>query len=75
MGWGGAASGLCLTATPFCAGRIKQVMCCVAQQASEKIDRFRAHAASVFMTLLHPEGPPVPHVPHREELEKLFPRC
>lgn len=56
------------------AGVIEQVMCCVAQQASEKIDRFRAHAASVFMTLLHPEGPPVPHVPHREELAKLFPR-
>lgn len=53
------------------------VMCCLAQQASEKIDHFRAHAAQVFMTLLHsagPAGPTVPHVPHRGELEKLFPR-
>ncbi|XP_059006169.1 tubulin-specific chaperone D isoform X2 [Mustela lutreola] len=52
----------------------EQVMCRVAQQASEKIDRVRAHAARVFMTLLHSDGSPVPHVPHRGELEKLFPR-
>ncbi|XP_073742220.1 tubulin-specific chaperone D isoform X1 [Callorhinus ursinus] len=52
----------------------QQVMCCVAQQASEKIDRIRAHAARVFMALLHSHGSPVPHVPHRGELEKLFPR-
>ncbi|XP_022379305.1 tubulin-specific chaperone D isoform X2 [Enhydra lutris kenyoni] len=52
----------------------QQVMCRVAQQASEKIDRIRAHAARVFMTLLHSDGSPVPHVPHRGELEKIFPR-
>ncbi|XP_072601395.1 tubulin-specific chaperone D isoform X2 [Vulpes vulpes] len=52
----------------------QQVMCCVAQQASEKIDRVRAHAARVFMTLLHCDGAPLPHVPHRGELEELFPR-
>nr|XP_045746113.2 tubulin-specific chaperone D [Mirounga angustirostris] len=52
----------------------QQVMCHVAQQASEKIDRIRAHAARVFMALLHSHGSPVPHVPHRGELEKLFPR-
>lgn len=49
-------------------------MCCVAQQASEKIDRFRAHAARVFLALLHFDSPPIPHVPHRRELESLFPR-
>ncbi|XP_036125871.1 tubulin-specific chaperone D isoform X1 [Molossus molossus] len=62
-----------LIEAPICHG----VMCCLAQQASEKIDHFRAHAAQVFMTLLHsagPAGPTVPHVPHRGELEKLFPR-
>lgn len=58
--------------TPVCS--CEQVMCRVAQQASEKIDRVRAHAARVFMTLLHSDGSPVPHVPHRGELEKLFPR-
>ncbi|XP_016070936.1 PREDICTED: tubulin-specific chaperone D [Miniopterus natalensis] len=55
----------------------QRVMCCLAQQASEKIDHFRAHAAHVFMTLLHsagPAGPTIPHVPHRRELEKFFPR-
>ncbi|XP_039332583.1 tubulin-specific chaperone D isoform X2 [Saimiri boliviensis] len=52
----------------------ERIMCCVAQQASEKIDGFRAHATSVFLTLLHFDSPPIPHVPHREELEKLFPR-
>lgn len=52
----------------------ERVMCCVAQQASEKIDRFRAHAARVFLTLLHFDSPPIPHVPHRKELESLFPR-
>lgn len=57
------------------AGICERVMCGLAQQASEKIDRFRAHAAHVFMQLLHPDGPPVPHVPHRGELERLFPRA
>ncbi|XP_063473164.1 tubulin-specific chaperone D isoform X3 [Symphalangus syndactylus] len=52
----------------------ERIMCCMAQQASEKIDCFRAHAASVFLTLLHFDSPPIPHVPHRGELEKLFPR-
>ncbi|XP_028935910.1 tubulin-specific chaperone D [Ornithorhynchus anatinus] len=52
----------------------QRLLCCVAQQASEKIDRFRAHAGSVFLTLLHFDNPPIPHVPHREELERIFPR-
>uniref|UniRef100_A0A8C8ZV16 Tubulin-specific chaperone D n=1 Tax=Prolemur simus TaxID=1328070 RepID=A0A8C8ZV16_PROSS len=60
------------TMLPLCS--CEQVMCRVAQQASEKIDRFRAHAAGVFLTLLHCD-PPTPHVPHRAELERLFPRC
>ncbi|NXD62365.1 TBCD protein, partial [Eolophus roseicapillus] len=52
----------------------KQIMCCVAQQSAEKIDKFRAHAGSVFLTLLHFDHPPIPHIPHREELERVFPR-
>ncbi|XP_006886364.1 PREDICTED: tubulin-specific chaperone D [Elephantulus edwardii] len=52
----------------------EQVLCCVAQQASEKIDRVRAHAGSVLLTLLHFDSPPLPYVPHREELELIFPR-
>ncbi|OXB81175.1 UNVERIFIED_CONTAM: hypothetical protein H355_005105, partial [Colinus virginianus] len=52
----------------------KQIMCWLAQQSAEKIDKFRAHAGSVFLTLLHFDNPPVPHIPHREELERIFPR-
>ncbi|NXH96494.1 TBCD protein, partial [Pachycephala philippinensis] len=52
----------------------KQIMCWLAQQSAEKIDKFRAHAGSVFLTLLHFDRPPVPHIPHREELERIFPR-
>uniref|UniRef100_A0A8V5HCA3 Tubulin-specific chaperone D n=1 Tax=Melopsittacus undulatus TaxID=13146 RepID=A0A8V5HCA3_MELUD len=52
----------------------KQIMCCVAQQSAEKIDKFRAHAGSVFLALLHFDHPPIPHIPHREELERIFPR-
>ncbi|NXW84811.1 TBCD protein, partial [Alopecoenas beccarii] len=56
------------------ANTCKQIMCWLAQQSAEKIDKFRAHAGSVFLTLLHFDRPPVPHVPHREELERIFPR-
>ncbi|NWX27676.1 TBCD protein, partial [Notiomystis cincta] len=52
----------------------KQIMCWLAQQSAEKIDKFRAHAGSVFLTLLHFDHPLVPHIPHREELERIFPR-
>uniref|UniRef100_A0A8C3SZE1 Tubulin-specific chaperone D n=1 Tax=Chelydra serpentina TaxID=8475 RepID=A0A8C3SZE1_CHESE len=50
------------------------IMCCVAQQSAEKIDRFRAHAGSVFLALLNFDNPPIPYIPHREELERIFPR-
>ncbi|NWJ02836.1 TBCD protein, partial [Crypturellus undulatus] len=53
----------------------RQIMCWLAQQAAEKIDKFRAHAGSVFLTLLHFDCPPIPHIPHREELERIFPRA
>uniref|UniRef100_A0A674HV20 Tubulin-specific chaperone D n=1 Tax=Taeniopygia guttata TaxID=59729 RepID=A0A674HV20_TAEGU len=56
------------------ANTCKQIMCWLAQQSAEKIDKFRAHAGSVFLTLLHFDHPPVPHIPHREELERIFPR-
>uniref|UniRef100_A0A8C6FY43 Tubulin-specific chaperone D n=1 Tax=Moschus moschiferus TaxID=68415 RepID=A0A8C6FY43_MOSMO len=56
---------------PLC----QRLMCCLAQQASEKIDRFRAHAARVFLALLHADSPAIPHVPARPELESLFPRA
>ncbi|XP_017920875.1 PREDICTED: tubulin-specific chaperone D isoform X2 [Capra hircus] len=60
-----------LIEAPLC----QRLMCCLAQQASEKIDRFRAHAARVFLALLHADSPAIPHVPARPELERLFPRA
>ncbi|XP_076122630.1 tubulin-specific chaperone D [Alosa pseudoharengus] len=54
-------------------GIVQRMMCCVAQQAAEKIDRYRAHAGSVFLRLLHSQDPAVPHIPHQEELRSIFP--
>uniref|UniRef100_A0A8C7XDR8 Tubulin-specific chaperone D n=1 Tax=Oryzias sinensis TaxID=183150 RepID=A0A8C7XDR8_9TELE len=52
---------------------VKPLMCCLAQQAAEKIDRYRAHAIKVFLRLLHSTDPAIPHIPHREELLHIFP--
>ncbi|CAL8303672.1 unnamed protein product [Merluccius merluccius] len=52
---------------------VERMMCCVAQQAAEKIDRYRAHAGMVFLRLLHCSSPAVPHIHHREELLSIFP--
>uniref|UniRef100_A0A8C5BR43 Tubulin-specific chaperone D n=1 Tax=Gadus morhua TaxID=8049 RepID=A0A8C5BR43_GADMO len=32
---------------------VERMMCCIVQQAAEKIDRYRAHAGMVFLRLLH----------------------
>uniref|UniRef100_A0A3P9JW99 Tubulin-specific chaperone D n=1 Tax=Oryzias latipes TaxID=8090 RepID=A0A3P9JW99_ORYLA len=52
---------------------VKPLMCCLAQQAAEKIDRYRAHAINVFLRLLRSTDPAIPHIPHREELLHIFP--
>ncbi|KAG7317357.1 hypothetical protein KOW79_019655 [Hemibagrus wyckioides] len=49
------------------------MMCCMAQQAAEKIDSCRAHAGAAFLRLLHSTEPAVPHIPHQEELLNIFP--
>ncbi|KAK3511434.1 hypothetical protein QTP70_008480 [Hemibagrus guttatus] len=51
----------------------QRMMCCVAQQAAEKIDSCRAHAGAVFLRLLHSTESTVPHIPHQEELLNIFP--
>ncbi|XP_053566294.1 tubulin-specific chaperone D [Bombina bombina] len=56
------------------AGCCQRMMCSVSQQSAEKIDRFRAHAGSVFLNLLYFDNPPIPHIPHREDLERIIPR-
>uniref|UniRef100_A0AAX7UAJ5 Tubulin-specific chaperone D n=1 Tax=Astatotilapia calliptera TaxID=8154 RepID=A0AAX7UAJ5_ASTCA len=55
------------------ADMVKCMMCCLAQQSAEKIDRYRAHAGTIFLHLLHSTDPVVPHIPHREELLGIFP--
>ncbi|XP_018560182.1 tubulin-specific chaperone D [Lates calcarifer] len=52
---------------------VNRMMCCLAQQAAEKIDRYRAHAGNIFLRLLHSTKPAVPHIPHQEELLSIFP--
>ncbi|XP_070581206.1 tubulin-specific chaperone D-like [Ptychodera flava] len=51
----------------------KTTLCHLIQQSSEKIDRTRGHAGEILVKLLHFDEPPLPHVPHREELMKIFP--
>uniref|UniRef100_A0A673FQE7 Tubulin-specific chaperone D n=1 Tax=Sinocyclocheilus rhinocerous TaxID=307959 RepID=A0A673FQE7_9TELE len=53
--------------------RVQHMMCCLAQQAAEKIDCNGAHAGTGFLCLLHSTDPAVPHIPHREELLSIFP--
>ena len=57
----------------FSVCRVNCMMCCLSQQAAEKIDRYRAHAGNIFLRLLHSTQPAVPHIPHREELLNIFP--
>lgn len=51
----------------------RNIFCCLLQQACEKIDRTRAHAGLIFSKLLY-HKPEIPNIPHREELEKIFPK-
>ncbi|XP_077590040.1 tubulin-specific chaperone D isoform X2 [Stigmatopora nigra] len=53
--------------------QVKRMMCALAQQSAEKIDHYRAHAGAIFTELLHYSDPTVPHIPHRDELLKIFP--
>ncbi|KAI1884351.1 hypothetical protein AGOR_G00225520 [Albula goreensis] len=57
----------------LCPDLCQSMMCFLAQQAAEKIDRYRAHAGTIFLRLLHSQQPTVPHIPHREELLSIFP--
>ncbi|XP_029293698.1 tubulin-specific chaperone D isoform X2 [Cottoperca gobio] len=52
---------------------VKCMMCCLAQQSAEKIDRYRVVAGNIFLLILHSKEPAVPHIPHREELLSIFP--
>ncbi|XP_045513668.1 tubulin-specific chaperone D [Pieris brassicae] len=51
---------------------ITAVMCGVAQQAVEKIDRTRAHAGRIFTALIY-NDPPVANIPQHDALKRIFP--
>ncbi|CAL1528267.1 unnamed protein product [Lymnaea stagnalis] len=51
---------------------VKQVFCCLIQQAVEKIDRTRRLAGILFSKLLY-HKPTIPHIPQEEEVKAIFP--
>ncbi|KAL0832793.1 hypothetical protein ABMA28_000957 [Loxostege sticticalis] len=51
---------------------IRNIMCGVAQQAVEKIDRTRAHAGRIFTSLIYNE-PLITNIPQHDALKRIFP--
>ncbi|CAH0702962.1 unnamed protein product [Spodoptera exigua] len=51
---------------------VSAIMCGVAQQAVEKIDRTRAHAGRIFTSLIY-NDPPITNIPHHDALKRIFP--
>lgn len=48
------------------------VMCGIAQQAVEKIDRTRAHAGRIFTSLIY-NDPVITNIPQHDALKRIFP--
>ncbi|KAL4707948.1 hypothetical protein ACJJTC_013739, partial [Scirpophaga incertulas] len=51
---------------------IKSVICGIAQQAVEKIDRTRAHAGRIFTALIY-NDPLITNIPQHDALKRIFP--
>ncbi|XP_063824172.1 tubulin-specific chaperone D [Ostrinia nubilalis] len=51
---------------------IKNIMCGIAQQAVEKIDRTRAHAGRIFTSLIY-NDPIITNIPQHDALKRIFP--
>ncbi|XP_073943148.1 tubulin folding cofactor D [Choristoneura fumiferana] len=51
---------------------IRSIMCGVAQQAVEKIDRTRAHAGRIFTSFIY-NDPQISNIPHHDALTRIFP--
>ncbi|CAH2071317.1 unnamed protein product, partial [Iphiclides podalirius] len=51
---------------------MRAVMCGVAQQAVEKIDRTRAHAGRIFTAFIY-NDPVIENIPQHEALKRIFP--
>jgi len=54
--------------------RCVNILCCLLQQAAEKIDRTRNHAGNLIIDFLY-HSPAIPYIPKRNEIEKIIPRC
>jgi hypothetical protein len=63
-------SGSHLLTASLCANVFRALV----KQMMEKINRVRSVAGAQFFSLLHSDSPVIPHVPHRGELEVIFPR-
>ncbi|XP_057310361.1 tubulin-specific chaperone D-like [Hydractinia symbiolongicarpus] len=50
----------------------EKIMCCLVQQASEKIDRTRVQAGKLLLQFIH-HSPEIPYIKHKEELTQLLP--
>ncbi|RZF49027.1 hypothetical protein LSTR_LSTR011389 [Laodelphax striatellus] len=59
-------------ATLLDADLVKKIMIGISQQAVERIDKMRAHAAKIFCSILY-SNPKVPHIPNETELMSIFP--
>lgn len=53
--------------------QVRKAMVGIAKQAVERIDKIRAVAGKIFVSLLYHQ-PEIPHITHREELKKIFPQ-
>uniref|UniRef100_A0A182WYJ1 Tubulin-specific chaperone D n=1 Tax=Anopheles quadriannulatus TaxID=34691 RepID=A0A182WYJ1_ANOQN len=52
---------------------VQDAMIAIAKQSVERIDKIRAVAGKTFTSLIYHE-PEIPHMTHRQELQRIFPR-
>uniref|UniRef100_A0A8C4NF74 Tubulin-specific chaperone D n=1 Tax=Eptatretus burgeri TaxID=7764 RepID=A0A8C4NF74_EPTBU len=53
---------------------MRQLMCAFAPHLGETVKNTQKFATLSFMKLLHHDSPPLDHIPHRRQLEEIFPR-
>ncbi|XP_065073427.1 tubulin-specific chaperone D [Ochlerotatus camptorhynchus] len=52
--------------------QVRRAMVAIAKQSVERIDKIRAVAGKIFVSLVY-HDPEIPHISHREELKAIFP--
>lgn len=53
--------------------QVQRALVAIAKQSVERIDKIRAVAGKIFVSLIY-HDPEIPHINHREELKAIFPR-